>query len=114
PSPRIRAGASVAEDAARDDERVLVLRYDLGQHVELAGEVELRLDVRLASGRADERVVPFCPAQEPDRLREDRLARPRFAGDRVPPGREVELRPTDQDEILEAKAAQHTARVEAR
>src|SRR5204862_859429 len=38
---------------------------------------------------------------------EDRLARARFAGDRVQPRRKLELRLADQDQVLDAQAAQH-------
>ena len=60
-----------------------------------------------APGRADERVVALRPEQEPDRLREDRLARTGLAGDRVEPGRELQLRLPDQHEILDAQPSQH-------
>src|SRR5262249_24040465 len=41
--------------------------------------------------------------QEPERLGEDRLARPRLAGDRVEPGRQLELRVPDEHEVLDAE-----------
>src|SRR5581483_1510545 len=45
--------------------------------------------------------------QQADRLREDRLAGARLAGDRVQARGEAQLRVADEDEILDAEAAQH-------
>ena len=50
---------------------------------------------------------PFVAEQQPDRLREDRLPRAGLAGDRVQPGRELELGLADEDEVLDAQATQH-------
>ncbi len=92
---------------------VLVLRPQLGERLELvAGQVELRLDVRLLAGRADERVVALRAEQQAERLREDRLARARLAGDRVQPRRELELRLADEDEVLDAQPPEHAAIVD--
>ena len=55
PAPRVGARPAVAEDPARDDQHVLVLGPELGQLLELVGQVELGLDVRLRRGRPDER-----------------------------------------------------------
>ena len=81
--PRVRARASVGEHAPRQHEPVLVLRLQLAQRLELVlveqprPQVELGLDVRLVGARPDEARVAFRAEQEPDRLREDRLARAR-------------------------------------
>ena len=106
-SPRVGARPPVGEHAARDDERVLVLGPQLGELLELLREVELRLDVGLLAGGADERVVALRAEQQPDRLGEDRLARAGLARDRVQPGRELELGLADEDEVLDAQAPQH-------
>ena len=106
-APRVRAGAAVAEDLAGDDERVLVLRAQLAELVELVGQVELGLDVRLLAGRADERRVALRPEQQPHRLGQDRLPGAGLAGDRVQAGRQLELGLPDQDEVLDSQAAQH-------
>ena len=100
------------EHAARDDQRVLVRRPQLGQLLQLVGNVELGLDVRLLAARPDERLVALRAEQEPDRLREDRLARTRLAGDRVQPGRELELGLADEHEVLDAQSSQHAPRIE--
>ena len=85
PSPKTRRAI---------DEPRLVLRPQLGERSELlvveeaVGHVELGLDVRLRPLGADGRGIRAGPEQEPDRLREDRLARAGLARDRVQPGRE--------------------------
>ena len=111
-SPGIGARPAVGEDAAGDDERVLVLGPQLRELLELVREVELRLDVRLVAGRADVRVVALRAEQEPERLGEDRLAGARLAGDRVQPGRELELGLADEYEVLDAKPPEHAAIVD--
>ena len=115
PPPGVGARAAVREDAARDDEAVLVLRPQLGERLELVlveqrlRQVELRLDVCLVRARPDVRRVAARAEQQPDRLRQDRLARAGLAGDRVQPGRELELGLADQDEVLDPEAAKHRA-----
>ena len=52
-TPGVGARPSVGEDPAGDDERVLVLRPQLTELLELRREIELRLDVGLVAGRAD-------------------------------------------------------------
>ncbi len=106
-APCVRPRAPVAEDTPRYEQRVLVLRPQLGELVELLGQVELGLDVRLLARRPDERVVALRPEQQPDRLREDRLAGAGLAGDRVQAGRELELGLPDEDEVLDTEPTQH-------
>ena len=85
PAPGVGARAPVGEDPARDDERLLTLRPQLGERSERVGvrQVELGLDVRLAARRPDRRRVAARSEQQPDRVREDRLAGAGLAGDRV-------------------------------
>ena len=113
-SPRVGARPAVGEDAAGDDERVLVLRPQLGELLELLREVELRLDVRLLAGGADVRVVALRAEQEAERLGEDRLPGAGLPCDRVQPGRELELGLTDEDEVLDAEPPEHAAIVDPR
>ena len=113
-SPRIGARAAVGEDAAGDDERVLVLRPQLRELLELLREIELRLDVGLLAGGPDVRVVALRAEQEAERLGEDRLAGARLSRDRVQPGRELELGLADEDEVLDAEPAKHAAIVDPR
>jgi DNA repair ATPase RecN len=87
-----------------DEQRVLVLGPEIRQLLELGRQVELRLDVGLRPGRPDERVAALRPEQEPDGLREDRLARPGLAGDRGEPRRRLEVSLADQHEVLDAEA----------
>ena len=103
------------EDAARDDERLLVLGPELARaRSELVRKVELRLDVRLGAAAGPTNAVVALRAEEqPDRLREDRLPRARLARDRVQPGRELELGLPDEHEVLDAESAEHRAIVEA-
>ena len=106
-APGIRARPPVGEHAPCDEERVLVLRPQLAQPLQLVGHVELGLDVCLGRSRPDEGRVALRPEQEPDRLGEDRLPGAGLARDRVQPRRELELRLADEDEVLDAQPTQH-------
>ena len=112
-APRIRAGAPVGEHAARGDEPLLPGRPQLGDGGMLGvvedavGQVELRLDVRLLGARPEVAGVARGAQQEPDRLGEDRLARPGLPRDRVQAGREDEVGLADEDEALDAQPSQH-------
>ena len=107
-APRVRARAPVAEDPARDDERVLAGGLELGERFPRLG-VELGLDVRLVAGRPDHGGVRAAAEQKADRLGEDRLACAGLARDRVQAGSELELGLADQDEVLDTQASQHAA-----
>ena len=113
-APGVGARPAVGEDAPRDDERVLVLRSQLAELLELRREIELRLDVGLLAGRADVRVVALRAEEEAERLREDRLAGAGLARDRVQAGRELELGFADEDEVFDAEAPKHAAIVDPR
>ena len=112
-SPRVRPRAPVAEDAPRDHEPRLALRSELGERSELlvveeaVRDVELGLDVRLRPVRADRRRIRARAEEQPDRLREDRLARAGLPRDRVQAGREGELRLADEDEVLDPERHPH-------
>ncbi len=112
-TPRVCARSPVTEDPPRDDEPGLALGPQLGERAELVvveepfRHVELGLDVRLGPVAADRRRVGARPEQQPDRLREDRLPRPRLARDRIQPGRERELSLADEDEVLDPKPTKH-------
>src|SRR5439155_22883630 len=112
-APGVRAGAAVREDAAREHEALLILGAELGERLQLVlleeagGRVELGLDVGFVAVRSDERGVTARAEQEPDRLREDRLAGAGLAGDRVQARREGELGLADEDEVLEPEPAKH-------
>ena len=116
PAPRVGARPAVGEDAPREHEPVLALGPQLRERLELVlveepvRHVELRLDVRLVARRADDAASPLRAEQQPDRLGEDRLPGARLAGDRVQPGRELELRLADQDEVLDAEPTKQRSR----
>ena len=77
----------------------------LGVLEEPVGHVELRLDVRLARGRADGTGIALDAEQQADRLREDRLAGSGLAAEDVEPCGELELDLANQDEVLDPEAA---------
>ena len=106
-APGVGARAPVGEHTPRDEERVLVLRPQLAQPLQLVGDVELGLDVCLGRPRPDEGRVALRTEEEPDRLRENRLPGAGLAGDGVQPWRELELRLADEDEVLDAQPTQH-------
>ena len=90
-------------------ERVLVLGPQLGELVEPrrpGRSSSASTYASVAAGPTNES-SPFVAEQQADRLREDRLARAGLAGDRVQPGRELELGLADEDEVLDAQSAQH-------
>src|SRR4029450_12332863 len=105
--PRVRARASVGEHPAREDEPLLPFGPELGERLEPllleppGREVELRLDVGLLRPWAEVGGVALRAQQEPDRLREDRLAGSGLAGDRVQSGGGLELRRSDEHEVLD-------------
>ena len=109
-APRIRAGATVAEDAPGKHEPGLVLGRQLRERGELVvveeplRDVELCLDVGLAAAGADDACVALRPEEQADRLRQDRLARTRLARDRrqARPRRQLAL--ADEDEVLDPQA----------
>src|SRR6185437_4196137 len=70
-------------------------------------QVELRLDVRLAAGRADQRRLALRAEQEADRAGEDGLPGAGLAGDRVQAAVELELGAADEDEVVDPEPAQH-------
>ena len=108
--PRVGARTPVGEHATCENEAGLVLGRELGESRELLvleeplRYVELGLDVCLAGGGADRAGVALRAEQEPDRLREDRLARAGLAGDRRQPGGRRELSLPDEDEVLDPEA----------
>ena len=115
-APRVGAGAAVGEDPAREHEPLLAVRPQLGERLEpvlveqAVRKVELGLDVRLGRAGADRPGVALRAEQQPDRLGEDRLPRAGLAGDRVQPGRELELRLADQDQVLDPQPPEHVSR----
>ena len=72
-----------------------------------SGEVELGLDVGLLRPGPRYAASPGAPEEEPDRLRQDRLAGAGLARDRVQARREGEVGLADEDEALDAEAAEH-------
>ena len=122
--PGVGPCSAVGEDSAREDETLLALRPELREHVEgfllqePVREVELGLDICLLAAGSDQRRIASRAQEQADRLREDRLSGPGLAGDGVEPRSELELGLADQDQVLDAQAAQHapdgTHRVGAR
>ena len=112
-APGVGSGAAVGEDPPRRDEPGLFLRPELGEGGELlvledpVREIEVRLDVRLARARPEVAGVPGRAEEEPDRLGEDRLAGPGLPGDRVQARPEAQVGLADEDEVLDAQAAEH-------
>ena len=112
-TPRVRPGAPVGGDAPGDHEAGLVVGPKLPERLEplLVEEplrdVELGLDVRLGAGGPDGGGVALRAEQQPDRLRDDRLARAGLARESDEPRSELEVRLADQDEVLDPQPSQH-------
>ena len=106
-TPGVRPGAPVGGDAPGDHEAGLVVGPKLPERLEplLVEEplrdVQLGLDVRLGTGGADGGGVALRAEEEPDRLRDDRLARAGLARESDEPRSELEVRFADQDEVLD-------------
>ena len=113
PAPRVSARAPVRRHAAGDDEPRLVVRAQVAKRLEpllveeSVRDVELRLDVRLAPGRADGGGVALGAEEQADRLGHDRLPRAGLARQGDEAGRELELGLADENEVLDAQTAQH-------
>ena len=107
PSPRVGARAPVGEDTAGEHEARLVLGPQLGERLEPVlveeslGTSSSASTYASSPAGADRRRVAVRPEQEADRLGEDRLAGSGLAGERVQPGRELELGLADEDEVLD-------------
>jgi hypothetical protein len=113
PSPGVGAGTAVREHTPCRDDPVLVLGPQLCERRERlvlqdsVGQVEVRLDVRLARPRPQVSLVPRSAEEEADGLGEDRLPRAGLAGHRVQARPEIELGLADEDEVLDAKMTKH-------
>ena len=111
--PGVGASSAVGKDSACKHEPFLVIGPQLRENGQLLvveeprRRVELGFDVGLRPVRTDICGIAFGTQQEPDRLREDRLARAGLAGDRIQARSEGQLRLADQDEVLDAKAPKH-------
>ncbi len=107
-----RLPAAVRPEPAGEDEAVLVFRHEVADAVvrrllDVRGQVELRLDVRLRGMRADEPRVARGAEHEPERAREHGLAGAGLARQHRQPGAEPEVGRADQDEVLDGESAQH-------
>jgi hypothetical protein len=112
-TPGVGSGSPVAKDPTSSYETLLALRPEVRYRFEtllleeLIGQVELRLHVGLFGTWAEVARVSGGAEEEADRLGEDRLSRAGLAGDRVQPRAEREVGLADEDEVLDAKTAQH-------
>ena len=111
-APCVGTRAAVGEHASRGHEALLSRGTQLGDRLEarvveqLLREVELGLDVGFLRAGPQVRGIARSAQKEPDGLRQDRLARTGLAGDGVQPGREREVGLADEDEVLDAQAAE--------
>ncbi len=69
--------------------------------------VELRTDLRPGGPGTDPRTAPTFTEGQPERIDDDRLAGPRFAGDRGESGFELDLELLDQRVVANAEMPQH-------
>ncbi len=115
PPPGVGAGAPVREDAAGGHQALLPRRPQLGDRLELrvvekpVRKIELGLDIGLLGPGPEIGGIARSAEEKADRLRQDRLPGPRLAGDRVQARRERQVRLADEDEALDAEAAEHSA-----
>jgi hypothetical protein len=111
-TPGVGPRPAVGEDPAGEDDARLALRPQLRERQALLVEepvrhVEFGLHVGLVGSGSDRLGIALRAEEEPDCLREDRLAGAGLAGDRVQAGRELELGLADQDQVLDTQTAQH-------
>jgi len=101
------------EDAPGDRKAAFVLGPELCERLQLVvaeervRHVQLGLDVGVGARRPDEPCIGLGAEQQAERLREDRLAGARLAGDHVEAGRERELGVPDQHEVVDPQPRQH-------
>jgi hypothetical protein len=111
-APGVRTRATVGEHATGGHEAFLPRGTQLGDRLQgrvvedLLRQVELGLHIGLLGTGPQVRGVAGCTQEEAHRLRQDRLARAGLSGDGVQPGGEGEIGLADEDEVLDAEAAQ--------
>jgi hypothetical protein len=94
----VGAGATVAADAACQHQFTGVRRKVLA--VQAVGKLEDPFDVGLSAAGADDSGLGAAAEQQIEGVREHRLARPGLAGQDVEPGRQLESRVLDQQQVL--------------
>ena len=76
----------------------------------IGADLEQRRDDRLRLPGADQRGVGARAQRQPERVEQDRLARPGLAGEHAKPGFEIEVERLDEDDIADGKLPQHRPR----
>ena len=111
------AAAAVGLERAAQEQRLARLGLDalLGeQHdaVMVVADLERGRDHRLRLPGADQGAVGARAKRQPERVEQDRLARPGLAGEHAKPGFEIEVERLDQDDIADGKLPKHRAAFE--
>ena len=110
-----RARAPVGADPAGEHDLLGVGGQALAElAAQLVGQLEDALDVGLRRARADDAGLRAPAEQQVQRVREHGLARAGLARQHVEPGREAQLGPLDQQEVLDAQLGEHRHGVPAR
>ena len=115
PPPHQRPAAAAGGDPPRHHERRLALRAQRRHRLrsqlleEPVGDRELGLDVGLRSVRADHAGDRCGTGQQPDRLRQHRLAGAGLAGEDVQARPQLQLGAVDQGQVVDLQAQQRHA-----
>ncbi len=109
---QIRARASVGAHPSRQHDLLGVHRQSLGELLgQRGGQLEDTLDICLL-GTGPHDAGACAPAeQQIERVGEHGLAGTGLPGEHVQPGRQAQLRPLDQQQVLDAQLRQHRAGV---
>ena len=105
--------APVGLERAPDDQRLAGLEFDIG-FVERGvhrwreqGEFEGGGHARLVFSGTHQPAVGAVAEHQPERVEQDRLARPGFAGEHAEPAAKIEVECLDQHDIADGQAGEH-------
>ena len=104
---------AVGAQRAAQDQRLARLDLDLGLGQRFAhrfgqrGELERRGNARPLLARADQRGFRPVAEHQPERVEQDRLARPGLAGQHPEPAGEGEVQRLDQHDVPDSQTGQH-------
>ena len=112
---QVRARAPFGAHATREHQLVGVRREPVAELLaEPVGQRERALHVRLRRPGAHDARPRLAPEQQVERVREHGLAGPGLAREHVEPGRQAQLGPLDEQEVLDTQLFQHAARSTSR
>ena len=107
------AATAVTTDTASHEQAIIDIvdqlahSYKRGIGEDRLVDAKIRLDVDLVAVRTNEASLAFCAEHQPECTSKDRLARSSLAGNHRHPGRGLNFRRAEHDEVIDAKPLQH-------